>query len=66
MAILGDLLHSFNVYIMQIAIYSTPEDGYIVAETCSDSKYRTFVYTLLHIDGITQFVVNVLRCNDPH
>jgi hypothetical protein len=37
--------------------YSTPEDGYIVAETCSDSKYRNFVYTLLHIDGITQFAV---------
>jgi hypothetical protein len=34
MAILYDLLHSFNVYIMQVAIYSTPEDGYIVAETC--------------------------------
>jgi hypothetical protein len=42
MAILDDLLHSFNVHIKYIAIYSTPEDGYIVAETCSDSKYKKF------------------------
>jgi hypothetical protein len=37
-------------------ICSIPEDGYIVAETCSDSNYRNFVYTLLHVDGVTQFV----------